>query len=277
MSLETLSAQRCHAGTQSLCRHQSAETGGPMRFSIFVPPGEGPFPVVWCLAGLTCTEETFALKAGSQRTAAALGLILVFPDTSPRGEHVADDEAWDMGQGAGFYLDATEAPWAENFRMRSYVETELPALIADAFPADMARQGILGHSMGGHGALTVALREPGRFAAVSALAPIASPMNCPWGEKALGLYLGADRAAWRAYDACALIEDGARLADILVDQGEEDPFLAVQLKPERLEQACHRAGQSLTLRRRAGYDHSYWFIQSFIDDHLRWHAARLGR
>ncbi len=275
MSLETLSSQRCHGGVQSFHRHASAETGTPMRFAVFTPPGDGPHPVVWFLAGLTCTEENFTVKAGAQAAAAQLGLMLIAPDTSPRGDGVADDPAYDMGQGAGFYVDATETPWAPHFRMRSYIERELPALIGAQFPADMGRQGIMGHSMGGHGALTIALRNPGRFAAVSAFAPIVSPINCPWGEKALGGYLGEDRAAWRAYDACALIDDGARVADILVDQGEADNFLESQLKPELLEGSCTQAGIPLTLRRQAGYDHSYWFIQSFIDDHLRWHAARL--
>ena len=201
--------------------------------------------------------------------------MLVFPDTSPRGEGVADDGAYDMGQGASFYLDATQAPWAPHFRMRSYLERELPALIGAVFAADMARQSILGHSMGGHGALTIALRNPGRFAAVSAFAPIASPIHCPWGEKALGAYLGEDPAAWRDNDACALIDDGARLPDLLVDQGLADGFLEGQLKPDLLDAACARAGIPVTLNRRASYDHSYWFIQSFIGDHLRWHARRL--
>ena len=275
MTLETLSAQRCHGGVQSFHRHASVETGTPMRFAVFTPPGDGPHPVVWFLAGLTCTEENFTVKAGAQAAAARLGLMLIAPDTSPRGEGVADDPAYDMGQGAGFYVDATEAPWAPHFRMRGYIERELPPVIGAHFPADMRRQGIMGHSMGGHGALTIALRNPGRFAAVSAFAPIVSPINCPWGEKALGGYLGEDRAAWRAYDACALIDDGARVADILVDQGEADNFLDSQLKPQLLEAACANAGIPLTLRRQPGYDHSYWFIQSFIDDHLRWHAARL--
>lgn len=277
MSLETLSAQRCHGGVQGFYRHQSRETGTPMRFAVFTPPGAGPFPVVWFLAGLTCTEDNFTVKAGAQARAARLGLMLIAPDTSPRGEGVADDPAYDMGQGAGFYVDATEDPWRAHFRMRSYLERELPGLIGAHFPADLARQGIMGHSMGGHGALTLALRDPGRFRAVSAFAPIVSPMNCPWGEKALGGYLGPDRAAWRAYDACALIEDGARLNDLLIDQGEADAFLADQLKPQILEAACAGAGMPLTLRRQAGYDHSYWFIQSFIGDHLEWHAERLGR
>ena len=215
------------------------------------------------------------MKAGAQRAAARLGLMLIAPDTSPRGEGVADDPAYDLGQGAGFYVDATAAPWAPHFRMRSYIERELPALIEAHFPADPSRQGIMGHSMGGHGALTIALRNPGRFRAVSAFAPIVSPLNCPWGDKALTAYLGPDRAAWRQYDACALIDDGARVADLLVDQGLADAFLESQLKPELLEAACARAGIPLTLRRQAGYDHSYWFIQSVIDDHLAWHAARL--
>jgi S-formylglutathione hydrolase len=277
MTLETLSAQRCHGGAQSFHRHASVETGTPMRFAVFTPAGEGPYPAVWFLAGLTCTEENFTVKAGAQRAAAALGLMLIAPDTSPRGEGVADDPAYDMGQGAGFYLDATAAPWAAHFRMRSYLERELPALIGQAFPADMTRQAIIGHSMGGHGALTLALRNPGRFAAVTAFAPIVSPMNCPWGEKALTGYLGQDRAAWREYDACALIDDGARVADILVDQGDADAFLESQLRPHLLEAACARAAIPLTLRRQAGYDHGYWFIQTFIDDHLAWCAARLGR
>ena len=277
MTLETLSAQRCHGGVQSFHRHASAETGTTMRFGVFTPPGEGPHPVVWFLAGLTCTEENFTVKAGAQKAASELGLMLIAPDTSPRDEGVADDPAYDLGQGAGFYVDAKQEPWSPHFRMRSYIERELPALIDAEFPADLGRQGIMGHSMGGHGALTIALRNPGRFAAVSAFAPIVSPLNCPWGEKALTAYLGADRGAWRAYDACALLDDGARVAEILVDQGEADTFLSSPLKPPLLEAACARAGVALTLRRQAGYDHSYWFIQSFIDDHLKWHAARLQR
>jgi S-formylglutathione hydrolase len=247
-----------------------------MRFGVFTPPGEGPFPVLWCLAGLTCTEETFAIKAGAQRVAAPLGLMMITPDTSPRGDEVADDTAYDMGQAAGFYLNATQSPWAPHFQMRAWLEQELPPLIGANFAADLTRQAITGHSMGGHGALTFALREPVRFRSVSAFAPIVSPLNCPWGEKALTGYLGADRKAWRPYDACALLEDGARVAEILVDQGEADPFLFEQLKPELLEAACAKAGVALTLRRHAGYDHGYWFIQGVIDDHLRWHAERLA-
>ncbi|MDO9487203.1 MAG: S-formylglutathione hydrolase [Sphingomonadaceae bacterium] len=275
MSLETLSRHRSFGGTQGFYRHDSAETGTPMRFSVFVPEGQGPFPILWFLAGLTCTEENFTTKAGAQRVAAELGMILVAPDTSPRGDGVADDPGYDFGMGAGFYVDATEAPWAAHYRMRSYIERELPELIAAHFPVDMARQGITGHSMGGHGALTIGLRNPRRFRSVSALAPIASPMRCPWGEKALGGYLGADRAAWRAYDATALIEDGARLPDLLVDQGESDNFLVGQLKPELLEAACAAANIPLTLRRQPGYDHSYYFIASFVEDHLRWHHSRM--
>jgi S-formylglutathione hydrolase len=274
--LETLSEQLCFGGVQRIYRHQSTATRTPMRFAAFVPPGEGPFPVLWFLAGLTCTEENFTTKAGAQRAAAQHGLILIAPDTSPRGDDVPDDDAYDFGKGAGFYVDATEAPWSANFRMRSYIEDELPALVAANLPADMARQGIAGHSMGGHGALTVALRNPGRFRSVSAFAPIVSPLNCPWGEKALTGYLGPDSAAWRAYDACALIEDGARVPDILVDQGDADQFLTEQLKPALLAEACRAAGIDLTLRMQPGYDHSYYFIASFIADHIAWHAERLA-
>jgi S-formylglutathione hydrolase len=278
--VEVVSRARCFGGEQRVLRHASAEMGTEMRFAAFVPPqalAGAKVPVVWFLAGLTCTEENFTVKAGAQRVAAELGLLLVAPDTSPRGEGVPDDpeKAYDFGLGAGFYVDATQAPWARHYRMRSYIERELPALVAAELPADPARQGIMGHSMGGHGALTIALRNPGRFQAVSAFAPISSPMRCPWGEKALGGYLGPDRAAWREYDATALIEDGARVPDILVDQGSADGFLENQLKPELLEAACATGGIPLTLRRQEGYDHSYFFIASFMEDHLRWHAARL--
>jgi S-formylglutathione hydrolase len=286
--VEILSRARCFGGEQRVCRHRSAETGTEMRFAAFLPPaaldaGEDGssgrrVPVVWFLSGLTCTEENFTVKAGAQRVAAELGLMLIAPDTSPRGEGVPDDPAgaYDFGLGAGFYLDATEQPWARHYRMESYIACELPALVSEALPADMACQGIMGHSMGGHGAITLALKNPGRFAAVSAFAPIASPMRCPWGQKALSGYLGQDRAAWRRHDSTALIEDGARIADLLVDQGTADGFLDNQLKPELLEAACAAAGIPLTLRRQEGYDHSYFFIASFIEDHLRWYAARLG-
>jgi S-formylglutathione hydrolase len=280
LSFETVSQSRCFGGTQVVYRHVSRETSTPMRLAVFVPPQakDRKVPVVWFLSGLTCTEENFTVKAGAQRVASELGLMLIAPDTSPRGEGVPDDPegAYDFGLGAGFYVDALQAPWAKHYRMRSYIESELPDLIARSLPADMSRQGITGHSMGGHGALTIALRNPDRFRAVSAFAPIASPMNCPWGEKALSNYIGPDRSAWRDYDACALIEGGARLPDLLVDQGTADSFLESQLKPQLLEEACARAGQPLTLRMQEGCDHSYFFIATFIEDHLRWHAQRLG-
>ena len=278
MTLDLVSEARLFDGLQRTYRHPSAATGTPMRVAVYLPPKaeQGPVPVLWFLAGLTCTEDNFTQKAGAQRVAAELGLALVAPDTSPRGADVPDDPAWDFGQGAGFYLDATEAPWAANFRMRSYIEEELPALLFGALPLDPARQAISGHSMGGHGALTIALRDPGRFRSVSALAPIVSPLHCPWGEKALGGYLGPDRASWRRYDAYALIADGARVPDLLVDQGLADPFLERELKPHLLEAACRDAGIGLTLNLRPGYDHSYFFIASVIESHLRWHASRLG-
>ncbi|WP_439814362.1 S-formylglutathione hydrolase [Zavarzinia sp. CC-PAN008] len=276
---ETVSRARMFGGTQYVFRHTSAQTGTPMRFAAFVPdmPGQRQLPVVWFLAGLTCTEENFTTKAGAQRVAAELGVILVAPDTSPRGEGVPGDPdgAWDFGLGAGFYVDATQAPWATHYRMRSYIETELPAVAAGVLPIDLERQGIMGHSMGGHGALTIALRNPGRYRTVSAFAPIVAPSNCPWGEKALGRYLGPDRTAWRNYDACALILDGARCPRILVDQGLADGFLESQLKPHLLEEACAATGQPLTLRRHEGYDHSYYFIATFIESHLRHHGAAL--
>ncbi len=279
MSLETLSLHRAFGGVQGYYRHASRETNTPMRFSVFLPPQaeREKRPILFWLSGLTCTEDNFTVKAGAQRVAAELGLVIVAPDTSPRGDDVPDDpdKAYDFGLGAGFYVDATEPPWARQYRMASYCGTELPALVGAHFPADLARAGVFGHSMGGHGALTLGLRSPERFRSVSAFAPIASPMRCPWGRKALSLYLGPHETAWRAYDACALIEDGARTGEILIDQGESDPFLETQLKPHLLEQACADAGQGLTLRRQPGYDHSYFFMASFMEDHLRWHAARL--
>jgi S-formylglutathione hydrolase len=280
MSFDVVSQSHCFGGTQFVYRHKSSETGTSMRFSAYVPPqaAGSDVPVVWFLAGLTCTEETFILKAGAQRLASELGLILVSPDTSPRGEGVPGDpeKAWDFGLGAGFYVDAVRDPWATHYHMRSYIERELPALVGRNLPADMKRQGISGHSMGGHGAITIALRNPGRFRSVSAFAPIASPANCPWGEKALSNFLSTDRSSWWEYDSCSLIERGARLPELLVDQGNADPFIESQLKPHLLEEACAKAGQALTLRRQPGYDHSYFFVASFIEDHLRWHAARLG-
>ena len=278
MTLEVVSTNRSFDGVQGVYRHQSRATGTPMTFSVFVPPQaeQEPRPVVWYLSGLTCTHANVTEKGEFRRACAERGLIFVAPDTSPRGEGVADDPGYDFGQGAGFYVDATQAPWAAHFQMESYIRDELPELIAAEFPVDMARQGITGHSMGGHGALTLALKNPGRWKSVSAFAPIASPMRCPWGEKALGGYLGEDRAAWRRYDATALIADGARLPELLVDQGEADNFLAEQLKPQLLAEACEAAGIPLTLRLQPGYDHSYYFVSTFMAEHLAWHAARLG-
>lgn len=276
-ALKTVTENKAFGGVQGVYSHASAETKTDMTFAVFVPEHEdgGTLPVLWYLSGLTCTHANVMDKGEYRRLTNELGLIIVCPDTSPRGDDMADDEAYDMGQGAGFYVDATEQPWSTNYRMRSYIEQELPALIAEAFPADMKRQGIFGHSMGGHGALTFALRNPDHFKSVSAFAPIVSPLNCPWGHKAFGGYLGADQTAWRDYDACALIEDGARVPDILVDQGTADQFLEDQLKPNLLVAACERAAIPLTLNMREGYDHSYFTISTFMDDHLRWHAERL--
>jgi S-formylglutathione hydrolase len=280
MSLDTVSANNSHDGVQGVYRHASRETGTEMTFSVFVPPqagGSAKLPVVWYLSGLTCTHANVTEKGEFRRACAELGLILVAPDTSPRGEGVPDDAAgdYDFGLGAGFYVDATEEPFARNYRMYSYITKELPDIVAANFPADMARQSITGHSMGGHGALTIALKHPGRYRSVSAFAPISSPLRCPWGEKALAGYLGADRASWRQYDATALIDDGARLPELLVDQGGADNFLDEQLRPDLLREAALKAGIPLTLRIQAGYDHSYYFISTFMEDHLRWHAARL--
>jgi len=278
--MEQLSGNRSFGGTQGVYRHASAETGTDMTFSVYVPPHEpgATLPVVWYLSGLTCTHANVTDKGEYRAACAELGLIFVAPDTSPRGDGVPDDpaDAYDFGLGAGFYVDATEAPFAANYRMWSYVAGELPALIGAHFPADMTRQSIMGHSMGGHGALTIGLSLPDRYKAVSAFAPIVAPSQVPWGEKALGGYLGADRAIWRKHDAVALIEDGARVPALLVDQGDADNFLAGQLKPELLEAACAAAGIPLTLRLRSGYDHSYYFIASFMAEQLRWHAERLG-
>lgn len=279
-SLEIMSAGRSFGGTQFVYAHDSDSLGCRMRFAAYVPDSvaDEPAPTLLWLSGLTCTEENFTVKAGAQRAATELGLVLIAPDTSPRGEGVPDDPdgAYDFGLGAGFYVDATEAPWAEHYQMRSYIDSELRALIVAELPVAEDRIGISGHSMGGHGALTLALRSPERYRSVSAFAPICSPMHCPWGEKAFGGYLGADPARWRAYDACALLDDGARVPEILVDQGTADDFLEQQLQLERLEAACTRAGVPLTVRRQPGFDHSYFFIASFIEDHLRWHRARLS-
>ena len=277
MTFETVSENRSHGGTQGVYSHASKATGTDMTFSVFVPEHEegARLPVLWYLSGLTCTHANVTEKGEYRAACAKAGIIFIAPDTSPRGEGVADDDAYDMGQGAGFYVDATQQPWTPHFTMRSYIEDELPALIAEHFPVDMARQGITGHSTGGHGALTIGLRNPDRFRSISAFSPIVAPASVPWGEKALSGYLGEDRAAWRAYDACALIEDGARADALLVEQGTADQFLAEQLKPGLLAEACGKANIPLTLNMRDGYDHSYYFISSFLADHVAWHAARL--
>jgi S-formylglutathione hydrolase len=278
-AIETISEQRCFGGTQGFYRHASAACGGPMRFSVYAPPQarERRVPVLYFLAGLTCTEETFMIKAGAQRLAAALGLMLVAPDTSPRETGIPGEAAdWEFGAGAGFYLDATAAPWSTRFRMYTYVARELPSLIAARFPADPGRQSLFGHSMGGHGALTIALQNPDRYRSVSAFAPIVAPTQVPWGRKAFAGYLGADERAWRSYDATELVTTHRFPGTILIDQGDADKFLANQLRPELFRAACAAAGQPLELRIQAGYDHSYYFIGSFIEDHLRHHAVALA-
>jgi S-formylglutathione hydrolase len=278
-TLETISEQRCHEGIQGFYRHESQACAGPMRFAVYQPPqaAQGRCPVLYYLAGLTCSEETATLKAGAQRLAAELGLILVMPDTSPRGTNIEGATGeWDFGEGAGFYLDATQAPWSSHFRMYTYIVDELPAVIAEHFPVDASRSGIFGHSMGGHGALTIALKNPDRYRSVSAFAPIVAPTDVPWGHKALPRYLGDDQSTWANYDACQLVRRQTFSGTILIDQGEADQFLEGQLKPELFDQACAEAGQALLLRRQPGYDHSYWFISTFMEDHLRHHAAALG-
>ena len=282
--MQTVAQWTSFDGRQSVHTHASADCACDMTFAVFLPPPaltparDRKLPVVWYLSGLTCTYANVMEKGEYRRTAAELGLIVVCPDTSPRGADVPDEkDNWQFGSGAGFYLDATEAPFAKNYRMYSYVTSELPALIEKEFPADMARQGIFGHSMGGHGALTLALRHPGQWRSVSAFAPICAPSQCPWGEKAFTGYLGPDRAAWASHDACELLRSRGPLpCQLLVDQGLDDKFLAEQLKPELLEAAAEATGQRLTLRRHAGYDHSYWFIQTFVADHVAHHAQALG-
>ncbi len=278
---ETLSRHGAFGGVAGYYRHASAENACDMRFAVYLPPQaeRRRVPMLWYLAGLTCTEETFMIKAGALRIAAELGIALIAPDTSPRDVPLPGDrDSWDFGVAAGFYLDATQEPWSRHYRMYSYVTVELPALIETHFPVDARKQGIFGHSMGGHGALTIALKNPGRYRSVSALAPIAAPMQCPWGQKAFNNYLGADQESWRAYDASELIRslpsvDGRPL--LLVDQGLSDAFLEQQLLPDRLEKACAEVGYPLTLRRHPGYDHGYYFISTFIEDHLRHHARAL--
>jgi S-formylglutathione hydrolase len=280
VSVEIIADTKSHGGRQLVVRHRSAATSTDMTFSIFLPPqaeAGAKRPVVWYLSGLTCTHANVTEKGEYRAACAQHGLIFVAPDTSPRGEGVptAPEGEWDFGLGAGFYVDATQNPWSANYRMWSYVTDELPQLIATEFPIDMARQAITGHSMGGHGALTVALNYPDRFRSVSAFAPIVAPGQVPWGQKALTGYLGDDPANWRQHDAVSLIEDGARVPEILVDVGDADPFIEKELRPELLERACTAAGIPLTLRRQPGYDHSYYFISTFMADHLAWHAERL--
>lgn len=274
------SEQACFGGTIGFYSHASTETGTEMKFSVFVPAiaSSRSLPALYFLAGLTCTEETFMIKANALRHAAELGLVLVAPDTSPRGLGLpGEDDNWDFGTGAGFYLDAEAEPWKRNYRMYSYVTRELPAIVEANFPVEAGRRGVFGHSMGGHGALMIALKNPQAYRSVSAFAPICNPVVVPWGEKAFGNYLGPDRARWAAWDACELLKRGSRFpGPILVDQGLKDQFLSNQLRPEALEAASASATQELVLRRHGDYDHSYWFIQTFIEDHLRWHADRLG-
>ena len=280
MTLEVVSEAKSHGGRQLVVKHASSATSTDMTFSIYLPPQAaegGKLPVVWYLSGLTCTHANVTEKGEYRAACAEHGLIFVAPDTSPRGDDVPDYDGYDFGKGAGFYVDATEDPWSDNFRMWSYVTEELPALIAANYPVEMARQGITGHSMGGHGALTVALNLPDRFRSVSAFAPIVAPSQVPWGQKALAGYLGDDRPAWRKHDAVALIEGGASVDELLVDVGDADPFIEKELRPELLERACAAAGIPLTLRIQPGYDHSYYFISTFMADHLRWHAERLRR
>ena len=277
--MKTISEHKCFDGVQGYYSHASKEIGLDMKFSVFVPPQAkaGHVPVLYYLAGLTCSEETFAIKAGAQRVAAELGLMLVAPDTSPRGANVPGEaDAWDFGLAAGFYVDATREPWSKHYRMYSYVARELPAFISDKFSVDAARQGIFGHSMGGHGALVCALRNPGQYKSVSAFAPISAPMRCPWGKKAFKGYLGDDHETWKAYDASELVRQAQFAGTILVDQGLGDKFLSDQLCPEALEAACREAGQPLQLNRREGYDHGYFFISTFMEDHLRHHALQLN-
>ena len=275
--MDIVNTHKCFGGTLRFLSHQSDALACRMGLSLFLPQAaeSGPVPLLWWLSGLTCTEENFTAKAGAYGEAARLGLAIVAPDTSPRGDGVADDAAYDLGQGAGFYVDATEAPWAAHFSMYTYIADELQRLIAREFPIDDARQGICGHSMGGHGALVLGLRNPSLYKSISAFAPIAAPSNCPWGQKAFTAYLGEDRDAWSAYDACEILRSGgsrAHFRAILVDQGGEDQFLQDQLMPERLAAAARQAGQALQLRLSPGYDHSYFFVTSFIGDHLRHHS-----
>jgi S-formylglutathione hydrolase len=278
MATEKLSSAKMFGGAVEFHRHASQSCACDMEFAVFIPPqaADGPCPVLWYLSGLTCTAENVITKAGAQQYCAEHGILLVCPDTSPRGEGVANDEGYDLGQGAGFYVNATQKPWAPHFQMYDYVVEELPALIAENFPADMSRQGITGHSMGGHGALTIALKNPGRFKSVSAFSPIVAPTQVPWGHKALGAYLGDDAEAWKAHDATCLVVDAEERLPILIDQGAADNFLEEQLKSKLFAEACAAAGQPLDLRMQPGYDHSYYFIATFMQDHVAHHAAALN-
>lgn len=279
-SIELISEHGCFGGVQRFYKHVSRETRGTMKFSVYLPPQAkmGKVPVLYYLAGLTCTEETFPIKAHAQQLASELGLMLVGPDTSPREPRIPGDaDSWDFGQAAGFYVDATQPPWSTNYRMYSYVTKELPEVVAESLPANVEASGIFGHSMGGHGALVVALRNPSRYKSVSAFAPIAHPMQCPWGKKALSNYLGESQEAWREYDATELVSRKPYPGLILIDQGTSDQFLKEQLMPEQLSQAAEKAGQKLKLRMQPGYDHGYYFIQTFMADHLRHHAAALKK
>jgi S-formylglutathione hydrolase len=278
VTIEIVSENKSHGGRQLVVKHASAATSTDMTFSIFLPPqaeSGNDLPVVWYLSGLICSHANVTEKGEYRAACAEFGLVFIAPDTSPRGERVPNVDEYDFGQGAGFYVDATQEPWAANFRMWTYLTEELPGIVGMNFPIDIFRQGIMGHSMGGHGALTVALRHPQAFRSVSAFAPIVAPSQVPWGQKALGGYLGDDSAAWRKHDAVALIEDGARLKELLVDVGDADPFLEKELKPQLLQRACADADIPLTLRMQPRYDHSYYFISTFMADHLRWHAERL--
>lgn len=276
--MQQIGNNKIFGGWQQRFSHQSSVLDCEMVFSVYLPPQAeaGPVPVLYWLSGLTCNDQNFVTKAGAQRYAAEYGVAIVAPDTSPRGDEVADDEGWDMGQGAGFYVNATQAPWSAHYRMYDYIVSELPSLIAANFPVDAQRCGILGHSMGGHGALTIALKNPQQYQSVSAFAPISAPLQCPWGQKALSLYLGQDQSDWQDYDSCALIKTRGTSLKLLVDQGDADDFLQEQLKPELLQQACEQANVSLELRMQPGYDHSYYFIATFIGDHIAHHAAALG-
>ncbi|MBZ6378686.1 S-formylglutathione hydrolase [Pacificimonas flava] len=276
--METVSTWKACGGTQGVYRHASSATGTDMTFAVYVPPHEkgAKLPVLWYLSGLTCTHANVMEKGEYRAACAEKGIIFVAPDTSPRGEGVPDKDQYDLGTGASFYVDATEAPWSKHYRMRTYIEEELPELLAEIFPVDMRRQSIMGHSMGGHGALTVGLRNTARYRSISAFSPIVSPLACPWGQAALSLYLGENEANWRDYDACMLIADGARHEHLRVDQGSADEFLEEQLKTGVLRDVCKELGQPLELNLHAGYDHSYYFISTFMADHVHWHADRLG-